>query len=64
MRDLFRTLPLMGVVILVPALPFLLFGGQFDDWLRGFARDPPSVPATTAVVVGLVAVHVAKHFTR
>jgi len=45
----------MCAVILVPVLPFLLFGAQFDDWLRGFARDPPSIPVTTAVVVGLLA---------
>ena len=55
MRELFRTLPLMVVVILVPVLPFLLLGGQFENWLRGFASNPPSVPATAALVVSLLA---------
>ncbi|KAA5543023.1 VTT domain-containing protein [Roseiconus nitratireducens] len=55
MRELFRTLPLMCVVLLVPVLPFLFFGGQFEDWLRGVAEDPPSVPKTAALIVGLLA---------
>ena len=55
MRELFRTLPLMCVVLLVPVLPFLLFGGRFEDWLQSWADDPPSVAATAAVVVGLLA---------
>ena len=55
MRDLFRTLPLMCFVLLVPVLPFLLFGGQFDNWLRGFAERPPSNGVITAAVVGLLA---------
>lgn len=54
MRELFRTLPLMCVVILVPVLPFLFFGGQFENWLRGVADDPPSTAATMALVVGLL----------
>ncbi len=55
MRELFRTLPLMCAVIMVPVLPFLLLGGRFDDRLRGFAADRPSDAATIAVVVGLLA---------
>ena len=55
MRELFRTLPLMCAVLLVPVLPFLLFGGHFEDRLRGFANDPPSAPATAAAVVSLLA---------
>ncbi|WP_182870042.1 TVP38/TMEM64 family protein [Stieleria mannarensis] len=55
MRELFRTLPLMCVVLLVPVLPFLLFGGQLETWLRGVAEDPPSVAATAALVIGLLA---------
>ena len=45
----------MCAVLLVPVLPFLLFGGQFDDWLRGLEEDPPSATATAALVVGLLA---------
>ena len=55
MRELFRTLPLMCVVLLVPVLPFLFFGGRFEDWLRGIADDPPSTTATVALVIGLLA---------
>lgn len=54
MRELFRTLPLMCMVLLVPVLPFLLFGGRFEDWLQGIADDPPSVPVTMALVIGLL----------
>jgi uncharacterized membrane protein YdjX (TVP38/TMEM64 family) len=54
-RELFRTFPLMCVVLLVPIVPFLVFGGQLDQWLRGLAEDPPSPVATFALVVGLLA---------
>ena len=55
MRELFRTLPLMAAVLLIPVLPFLALGGRFEDWLRGVAEDPPSVPATALLVIGLLA---------
>ncbi len=55
MRELLRTLPLMCAVLLVPVLPFLFFGGQFEDWLRAFAEDSPSNSAVIAMVVGLLA---------
>ena len=55
MRELFRTLPLMCVVLLVPVLPFLFFGAQVEDWLRGIAEDPPSVAVTASLVIGLLA---------
>lgn len=55
MRELFRTFPLMCVVLLVPVLPFLFFGGQMEQWLRGLAEQPPSPVATFALVVGLLA---------
>jgi uncharacterized membrane protein YdjX (TVP38/TMEM64 family) len=55
MRELFRTLPLMCVVLLVPVLPFLFFGGQLERMLQGFVDDPPSVPLTMVVVVGVLA---------
>ena len=55
MRELFRTLPLMCVVLLVPVIPFLFFGGPLDQWLRGLADDPPPPATTFALVVGLLA---------
>ena len=54
MRELFRTLPLMCVVLLVPIIPFVFFGGQFEDWLRGMADDPPSPLTTACLVVALL----------
>ncbi len=59
MRDLFRTLPLMCVVMLVPVLPFLLFGGWFDDWVTGLRNDPPADGVTAAIVVGLLTTDIA-----
>lgn len=44
----------MCLVLLVPVLPFVLFGGQFEDWLQAVAEDPPSIPVTMALVVGLL----------
>lgn len=55
MRELFRTLPLMCVVLLVPIVPFLFLGGHVDDWLRGLAENPPEPVATFALIVGLLA---------
>ena len=55
MRELFRTLPLMCVVLLVPVLPFLFFGGQLERMLQGFVDDPPSAPLTMVAVIGVLA---------
>ena len=55
MRELFRTLPLMSAVLLVPIIPFLFFGGQIEDWLRGLSENPPSPTTTAALVIGLLA---------
>ena len=55
MRELFRTLPLMCAVLLVPVLPFLFFGGRFEDWMQSLQDDPPSTNATAGLVIGLLA---------
>ena len=55
MRELFRTLPLMACVLLVPIVPFLFFGAQLEDWLRGFEEDPPAQGWTVLLVIGLLA---------
>lgn len=44
----------MCVVLLVPVLPFLLFGDSFQGWLEHIQQDPPSPMATGALVVGLL----------
>ncbi|MEM7476814.1 MAG: VTT domain-containing protein [Planctomycetota bacterium] len=54
MRELFRTFPLMCVVLLVPILPFLFFGGQLEQWLRGISENPPSPIACFGLVVALL----------
>ena len=55
MRELFRTLPLMCVVLLIPVIPFLFFGHRFDEWASDFATNPPSQLATASIVIGLLA---------
>lgn len=55
MKELFRTLPLMCVVLLVPVLPFLFFGGQFEAWIDQLADEPPSASMTAALVIGFLA---------
>ncbi|MCH8047366.1 MAG: VTT domain-containing protein [Planctomycetes bacterium] len=55
MRELFRTLPLMCAVLLVPVLPFLFFGGQFEEWVQDLEDNPPPRAATAGLVVGLLA---------
>ena len=54
MRELFRTFPLMCAVLLVPIVPFLFFGGQLEDWLRGISENPPSPLLSFWLVVGLL----------
>lgn len=55
MRELFRTLPLMCAVLLIPVLPFLLFGDQFDAAARKLAEKPPAAITTAVIVIGLLA---------
>lgn len=54
MRELFRTLPLMCVVLLVPVLPFVFFGGQMEAWLHRVREQPPSPLVTASLVIGLL----------
>jgi uncharacterized membrane protein YdjX (TVP38/TMEM64 family) len=44
----------MCVVLLIPIIPFLFLGVQFEGWLRDFSESPPSDVATAAVVIGLL----------
>jgi len=55
MRELFRTLPLMCAVLLIPVLPFLIFGGQFELWVRQLQDNPPADTTTASIVIGLLA---------
>ena len=55
MRDHLRTLPVICLVLLIPIVPFLAFGWHAEEWLRGYSESDPSVPSTSAVVIGLLA---------
>ncbi len=39
MRDLWRPLLLLALVLLVPVIPFLLFGEALDSWIQGIIKD-------------------------
>ena len=54
MRELFRTLPLMCGVLLIPIIPFLFFGQRLENWLQGMAEHPPSDLAVATWVIGLL----------
>ncbi len=53
MRDLIRPLLLLGVVLLVPIVPFLIFGDQIEAAIAAWL-DPPPSPAALAVATVLV----------
>ena len=45
----------MCVVLLVPIVPFLFFGGQLEDWLKDVADDPPDDATTMLIVISVLA---------
>ena len=55
MRDLLRPMLPMIAVLLVPIIPFLLFGAQVDAWWQQWQKNPPAPPIVAAMVVGLLA---------
>jgi membrane protein DedA with SNARE-associated domain len=55
MRDLLTTLKILAVVLLVPVVPFLFFGGYFEAWLGHWKSSPPDATTTAMVIVGLLA---------
>lgn len=55
MSSLLRSALLIGVVLLVPILPFLVFGSQFTAWFVDWSKQPASAPLTAAAVVTLLA---------
>ena len=55
MRDLLRPMLPMIAVLLVPIIPFLLFGAQVDAWWQQWQENPPAPPIVAAMVVGLLA---------
>jgi len=55
MRELIRPVLLTTLVLLIPVLPFLLFGEQMEAWAHQWREQPPALPVTAALVVGLLA---------
>ena len=58
MPELLRSFKLMCAVLLVPVVPFLAFGSQMSQWVQRVERWDESgsaLPATAAVIVGLLA---------
>lgn len=55
MKELFRTLPLMCLVLLVPIVPFLFFGEAFDERLQRVVENPPDDTTTAIVVIAVLA---------
>lgn len=45
----------MIVILAIPIVPFLLLGTQVEAWFAAWKEHPPSAPAVTAVVIGLLA---------
>jgi uncharacterized membrane protein YdjX (TVP38/TMEM64 family) len=58
MRDLLNTLKILAIVLLIPIVPFLFFGGTFESWLEQWKNSPPDPTVTAAVIVGLLATDV------
>ena len=54
MRELLRLTLLLAVVLFVPAVPFLLVGGHFEQWLSELAQKPLPAAASAALVIGLL----------
>lgn len=54
MRELLRPMLPMIVVLAVPIVPFLLFGGRLDAWLAAWREHPPAWPLVAAGVVLLL----------
>lgn len=50
MRELFRSFKLILVVLLIPAVPFLLFGSQLEQWFDSW-KDQSHATATMAFAI-------------
>jgi uncharacterized membrane protein YdjX (TVP38/TMEM64 family) len=53
-RELLRTALVMAGVLLVPVLPFLVFGSQMEAWVKEWMNTPQSTPAAAVAIVGLL----------
>lgn len=55
MKPFVRPMIVMSLVLLVPIVPFLLFGADFEAWVDRWAEQPYSKPATALIIIGLLA---------
>jgi uncharacterized membrane protein YdjX (TVP38/TMEM64 family) len=55
MQTLLRPLALVSVVLLVPIVPFVVFGAQLETWFHTWSEQQASRRVVAAVVVGLLA---------
>ena len=55
MKPFIRPMIVMSLILLVPIVPFLLFGADFEAWVERWSEQPYSAPLTAAVVIALLA---------
>jgi uncharacterized membrane protein YdjX (TVP38/TMEM64 family) len=55
MREQLSSLKILVVILLIPIVPFLVFGGPWEAWVDSWKTSPPSTPLTAALIVGLLA---------
>ncbi|MBC8354893.1 MAG: VTT domain-containing protein [Planctomycetes bacterium] len=55
MKPFIRPMIVMSLILLVPIVPFLLFGADFEAWVERWSEQPYSKPVTALFIVGLLA---------
>jgi uncharacterized membrane protein YdjX (TVP38/TMEM64 family) len=55
LRDLFRSLPVVLIVLAAPIIPFVLMGGSIDAWFARWSAAQPDRLSSALVVIGLLA---------
>ena len=55
MKPFIRPMIVMSLILLVPIVPFLLFGADFEAWVEHWSQQPYSKPATALIIIGLLA---------
>jgi len=55
MRVFVRYLLMLSLILLVPIVPFVVFGQHLESWVEAWAASPPSPQVTTAAIIGLLA---------
>jgi len=55
MKPFLRPMIVMSLILLVPIVPFVLFGANFEAWVEQWSDQPYSKPATALIIIGLLA---------